>query len=68
MIQSPEIKPIAFYAGKRKVSRRDEADLVSIKVSRGKMVDFYHLHKCDYDSDRTFEKPVAKWSQLPETV
>lgn len=66
--QTPEIKVLGFYNGLKKVNERDKADLVQIEVKRDKVFNTYHLHKKDYNSDRTFEKPVKKWSELPELI
>ena len=68
MIDAPNIKVLGYYNGLRKVSERDKADLVQIEVRRNKLFTTYHLHKKNYNTDRTFEKPCKKWENLPETV
>lgn len=68
MTQVPEITILDYYNGLKRVKERDKADLVKIEVKRGRLFNVYHLHKKDYNGDRTYQKPVKKWQELPKTI
>jgi hypothetical protein len=61
----PEISVKAYHFGLKKVMRRDEANFVTLKVQRGKMIDYLILPKSIYDLSRDEEKPVKSWKYLP---
>ena len=68
MTQVPEIKLLAFYKNGKKVAERNGANIVSYSVRNGKMLDFVHLMKENYDGYISHPKPVKKWSELPSHV
>lgn len=57
-----------YHKGFKKVNLRDDANFVTLRIEKGKMIDYLILPKEDYDAARDEEKPVKKWEQLPETV
>lgn len=65
MLQTPEIQVRAYYKNGKKVAERNEANIVSYSIKKGKMIDFVHLMKENYDGYISHPKPVKKWEDLP---
>lgn len=64
----PEISIKAYHNELTRVKSRDEANFVTLQIKRNQQIDFMILPKVGFDTARDEEKPVRKWSELPEMV
>lgn len=60
-----KVEIIAFHSDKGAVKRRDNAKFVTLRIERGRMIDYLILPKSLYNGSHDEEKPVKHWEDLP---